>query len=311
MEDPEIARMVSAAVGDGGLGGLRRITAAIDQLERARTSLINVLRQKSVTSWEEIGGACGMTRQGAQRRWAKEVQASSFGAAADVYARGRPSHPTRALDWLLPPGARRALDVGAGTGQLARLLVARGLQVTAVEPSPEMRHRLLRGTPGATVLAGAAEDIPLPDASVDVVLVAQAWHWVDHQKGVAEVARVLVPGGRLGLLWNVRDERVGWVARLGQIMRCYTHQDGDTTPTLFPPFEHVEHYEVSWVHQLTPAQLIDLVSSRSYVITLSDDQRESLLADIRELLATEPALADRSKLELPYLTQCTRAHRDQ
>ena len=110
----------------------------------------------------------------------RREQATSFGAAAGAYERGRPPYPAEAIDWLLPPGAARVLDVGAGTGKLTRQLAARGLDVVAVEPLPGMREQLARAVPGVPVHPGTAEDIPLPDGSVDAVLAAQAWHWVDH-----------------------------------------------------------------------------------------------------------------------------------
>src|SRR4051794_1947800 len=141
-------------------------------------------------------------------------QAASFGLAAREYERGRPGYPEAALDWLLPPDARDVVDLGAGTGKLTRQLAGRNLHVVAVEPSDGMRAELARALPDATALPGAAERIPLPDASADAVLVAQAWHWVDAEAAVPEVVRVLRPGGRLGLLWNLRDETVDWVAAL-------------------------------------------------------------------------------------------------
>ena len=153
----------------------------------------------------------------------RAVRAGSFDSAAGLYERGRPPYPPAALDWLLPPGARRVLDLGAGTGKLTRQLVARGLDVVAVEPLDGMRAELARAVPGARVLAGSAERIPLADGAVDAVLAAQAWHWVDPARAVPEVARVLAPGGTLGLVWNERDERESWVAELGRII-------GETRP---------------------------------------------------------------------------------
>src|ERR1017187_2208001 len=146
------------------------------------------------------------------------AQAASFGAAADVYERGRPSYPAKAIDWLLPPGGRRGLDPGAGTGKLTRQLRDRGLDVVAVGPSEGMRAQLSESVADIRVYPGSAEEIPLDDGSVDVVLVAQAWHWVDPGRAVPEVARVLSGGGQLGLLWNVRDERPDWVAQFGRII---------------------------------------------------------------------------------------------
>src|SRR5690348_13701049 len=139
------------------------------------------------------------------REW-RRAQATSFGVAAGAYERGRPPYPAAAIDWLVPEHATRVLDVGAGTGKLTRQLRERGLDVIAVEPSAGMREELHRAVPGAPVLAGTAEQIPLADGTVDLVIVAQAWHWMDPERTIPEVARVLAPGGRLGLMWNRRVE---------------------------------------------------------------------------------------------------------
>jgi SAM-dependent methyltransferase len=236
------------------------------------------------------------------------AQASSFGAAAATYERGRPSYPSRAIDWLLPPGARRVLDLGAGTGKLTRLLRGRGLDVVAVEPSGGMREQLTRSVPGAEVRAGMAEDIPLDDGSVDAVLVAQAWHWVDPRRATGEVARVLVPGGQLGLLWNVRDEREDWVAQFGRIIHGDHSQDmASAAPPVGPPFGPVERLDVAWRSHLSPDTVIDLAASRSYVITMPADERAAVLAAVRHLLDTHPALAGVADVVLPYVTRCSRA----
>jgi SAM-dependent methyltransferase len=132
-------------------------------------------------------------------------QARSFGAWADDYDRVRPGYPAEVVRWALGEQPRRVVDLGAGTGKLTRVLLAEGHDVTAVEPDPQMRERLSATTPGVRVLAGAGEALPLPDGSVDAVLVAQAWHWMDHERTAVELARVLRPGGRVVLLWNLRD----------------------------------------------------------------------------------------------------------
>src|SRR6185503_4756147 len=110
------------------------------------------------------------------------------------------------------------LDLGAGTGKLTSRLVERGLDVVAVDPIAEMLEMLRTSLPDTPALLGTAEEIPLADNSVDAVLVAQAWHWFDPERAVKEVARVLRPGGRLGLVWNTRDERLGWGKDLGRII---------------------------------------------------------------------------------------------
>jgi SAM-dependent methyltransferase len=250
----------------------------------------------------------------------RTVQANSFGAAAAAYERGRPEYPEAALDWLLAaavPGEassapRDVVDLGAGTGKLTRSLCGRGLAVTAVEPSAGMREQLAAAVPGATVLAGSGEAIPLADGSADVLLAAQAWHWVDTAVAVPEAARVLRPGGTLGMVWNVRDEREDWVAALGRLL-----YPGGTPviggvgvegladhPELFGP---VERFDVEWVHTLTGEQLVDMVASRSYVITMPDAERSALLAEVRHLLDRHPAVAGRTRFGLPYRTECYRA----
>lgn len=235
------------------------------------------------------------------------LQALSFAAAAAEYERGRPSYPDQAVDWLLPPGARQVADVGAGTGKLTRLLRDRGLEVAAVEPLSGMRAELSRAVPGVRVLAGTAEEIPLPDQSVDAVVVAQAWHWVDPARGLPEAARVLRPHGQLGLVWNVRDERVDWVAELGRIMHSEGDPDHDYQPDLGPPFGPAGHLAVRWHSQLSPQALLDLAASRSYVITAPPAARSATLDGVRRLLQTHPALAGRATIALPYVTVCTRA----
>ena len=162
------------------------------------------------------------------------------------------------------------LDLGAGTGKLTTRLVERGLNVFAVDPIPEMLELLSTSLPDTPALLGTAEEIPLPDDSVDAVLVAQAWHWFDPERAVKEVARVLRPGGRLGLVWNTRDERLGWVKDLGRIIG---HEDDpfNNKVTLPEPFTDVERHQVEWTSYLTPQALIDLVASRSYCITSPDE----------------------------------------
>ena len=238
----------------------------------------------------------------------KRINAASFGQAAKAYERGRPPYPEAAIDWLLPDNAELIADLGAGTGKLTRQLVARGISVTAVEPSKGMREQLLAAVPGARALDGSAEHIPLPDRSVDAVMAAQAWHWVDPELAIPEVARVLRPGGRLGLMWNMRDERVEWVAELGRILRSGPELPTDTdVADLGPRFGPVQRFEVSWTHDITPAVLLDMVISRSYVITASPDQRDALLKGVRDMLGTNPALAGREHFTIPYLTHCFRA----
>ena len=231
----------------------------------------------------------------------------SFGEEAAAYERGRPSYPPEAIDWLLPSGARDVLDLGAGTGKLTIRLVERGLNVIAVDPIPEMLEVLRGSLPDTPALLGTAEEIPLPDSSVDSVLVAQAWHWFDPERAVKEVARVLRPGGRLGLVWNVRDERLGWVRDLGRIIGHEDDPYGRRQVALPSPFTDQERSQIEWTSYLTPQALVDLVASRSYCITSPTEVRTRTLDRVRELLNTHPALVNTSGLALPYVTVGIRA----
>ena len=234
----------------------------------------------------------------------------SFGAQAAAYERGRPSYPPEAIDWMLAPTeqwvAGDVLDLGAGTGKLTTRLVERGLNVIAVDPIAEMLDVLRDTLPGTPALLGTAEQIPLPDSYVDAVLVAQAWHWFDAERATAEIARVLRPGGRLGLVWNTRDERLGWVRDFGRIVGL-ERDIADTSVDLPARFTDVATHQVEWTNYITPQALIDYVASRSYCITSPAEVRTQTLDEVRELLATHPALTNAEGIALPYVTVCVRA----
>ena len=240
----------------------------------------------------------------------RQERSLSFGAQAAAYERGRPSYPPAAIDWLLTQGPGRpvhdVLDLGAGTGKLTSRLVERGLDVIAVDPIPELLDVLRATLPQTPALLGTAEQIPLPDSHVDAVLVAQAWHWFDTDRAGAEISRVLRPGGRLGLLWNVRDTRLGWVREFGEIVGL--EHDWANSPVELPaPFTDVETHQVEWTNYITPQALIDYVASRSYCITSPAEVRTRTLDQVRTLLTTHPALANAQGIALPYITVCVRA----
>jgi ubiquinone/menaquinone biosynthesis C-methylase UbiE len=236
----------------------------------------------------------------------KAVRARSFGAAADAYERARPSYPDEAVDWLLPAGAHTVLDLGAGTGKLTRAQVARGLDVTAVEPLDKMRETLEATLPEVHAVKGTAENIPLPDQSMDVITVAQAWHWVDVERATAEAARVLKPGGTLGLIWNRRDERVPWVQRLSQVMGSGEAEMIELEGiTIVPPFGSTESFTTDWTRPMTIDLLVEMAASRSYVITATPRRRREILDGVRGLVAAEPKLGP--EFDFPYRTYCFKA----
>ncbi|GAA4995172.1 class I SAM-dependent methyltransferase [Actinopolymorpha pittospori] len=233
----------------------------------------------------------------------KNAQAGSFGTAAEAYERGRPPYPPEAVTWLVPEHAKIVVDLGAGTGKLTRALRAPGREVVAVEPSAGMRERFSQVLPDVPVLEGTGESIPLPDRSADALVCAQAWHWVDPERAVPEVGRVLRPGGWLGLVWNLRDVSVPWVAELDRILRDYAAAPTEDRQVerVGAPFGPVERQDFRWRYPMTADDAMDMVASRSYVITLEPAIREELLGRVRALLDTERPSG------MPYVTECYRA----
>jgi len=129
------------------------------------------------------------------------LRAESFGNDAERYDRSRPTYPAALVDHLVSSGVRRVLDVGCGTGKAARLFMARGCDVVGVEPDPRMAAVARRH--GVVVDDGHFEGWDPRDRTFDLVASAQAWHWVDPVAGPAKAASVLVPGGRIGVFWNI------------------------------------------------------------------------------------------------------------
>ncbi len=239
--------------------------------------------------------------------------AKGFGSGADTYVRGRPDFPPEALVWLredlgLRPG-KTAIDLGAGTGKFTRLLVETGAEVTAVEPVAAMRERLARGLPSVPVLSGQAQHIPLPDSHADAIVCAQAFHWFASAEALAEIHRVLEPGGVLGLIWNVRDQSVAWVAGLTRIMAPYEgdapRYDRGEWRTVFPAkgFGELQERTFTHAHVGAPEQVIvDRVASVSFIAALDDASRARVLDQVRVLIDATPALAGSRSVALPYVT---------
>jgi ubiquinone/menaquinone biosynthesis C-methylase UbiE len=240
-------------------------------------------------------------------------QAARFGDVADRYERARPLYPEAALSELaarcgLRPGTP-VLDLGAGTGKLTRQLVAVGADVVAVEPAAGMRRRLEAEVPGVPVLDGTAEDIPLPDASVEIVTVAQAFHWFDTHRALDEIARVLRPAGWLALLWHERPES-GWSAGLWDLRAQLTGSrrayPGDgweevlAADRRFGPRTSSRH-DVE-VTTTVDAEVADS-ASRSCVHVVDDGQRREVLERLRQFLEAHPETRGRQRLA--YTRPCT------
>jgi ubiquinone/menaquinone biosynthesis C-methylase UbiE len=225
-----------------------------------------------------------------------DVAARGFEAGAAAYELARPGYPDEAVAILvasvgLAPGTV-VCDLAAGTGKLTRRLVELGTSVTAIEPVDGMRRELAIAVPGVEVLEGTAEGIPLPDSSVDVVTVAQAFHWFDAPKALREIARVLRPGGWLALLWNERDESTPWVAEMSRIIRWhertvsrYQHVSWAEIVGEAGLFTPLQEEQVLWDQPLTRDLLAERVRSISYIAAMPEPERERQVADVVGLVS--------------------------
>jgi SAM-dependent methyltransferase len=229
---------------------------------------------------------------------------TAFGAQAAAYATGRPGYPNEALRWIVPAEASRVLDLAAGTGRLTEQLLTMGNDVVAVEPDAAMRSHV---PASAQVLDGKAEAIPLDDQSVDCVGVGTAFHWFDGPVAMAEIHRVLRPGGTVGLLWNMLDDSVPWVWQFADIMNAEARASV-LDPTLPPPyrdvegmgvperrtFPHLEPYDVD--------RLLAYVHSWSQTILMSESERSQLLDEVR-------AVVPSPTFDLPFVCEVWRGER--
>jgi SAM-dependent methyltransferase len=236
----------------------------------------------------------------------KEERSRSFGTIAPRYECFRPGPPVAAVDWYLPERVGRVVDLGAGTGALTRLLVDRADEVIAVEPDERMRAVLSEQVPHAEARDGRAESIALTDATVDAVLASSSWHWVDPVLAVGEVARVLVPGGLLGAVWSGPDPDGSFMSQARELL---AHQDDDdevepSAPGLSSlilgdslrpefvltipeglPFTEPEHRVFAWDMALTADELIGLLETLSWIITMPEERRRPVIATARRLLS--------------------------
>lgn len=218
--------------------------------------------------------------------------AEQFASVADAYERGRPEYARAvvgalAAELALAPGAP-VLDLAAGTGKLTRPLLAAGFDVVAVEPQAALRERLAAAIGGRRVREGVAEAIPLADASVDAVTVADGFHWFDQAEALAEIRRVLRPGGGLAVLFTVPDwTGASWAHEIGTLIERlrpeHPYFDG-------PPWQDAVRATGGWTdpretrvttsQPTDPGRIVDYVESMSFVAALPDEQRAGWLAQV-------------------------------
>ena len=223
-----------------------------------------------------------------------------FGAspeAAALYERGRPGYAPELAPFVVQAlgldRGSRVLDLAAGTGQLARRFAPLVGSVVAVEPSAAMRALI-----GVEALDGTAEAIPLPDASVDAVVVGNAFHWFDGPAAVAELRRVLRPGGGLAVIWNTglsaEPEAPALAAltdaRSARALPPHRQASRGGWKQALPPLAYRE-----FTHQVTLRRdaFVDYLASMAFVATAPD--RVELLAQMRALAPPECVLTMRTE----------------
>jgi SAM-dependent methyltransferase len=242
-----------------------------------------------------------------------DMPAGSLDRWPEDYERGRPSWPRAVVDVAgLSPKAT-VLELGAGTGKLTRLLAAAFDHVLAVEPAEAMRRVLVTLCPEARALASSAEDIPLPDASVDAVYAGEAFHLFDGGRALAEIARVLRPRGALILLWNLpAGPWVPSTASAEQLLRQRGPKPGEVRYDPLDldgpqytsgewrlaladlPFDPLQERQLPNPQALERDGLVAFFASMGWLADLPDDERLPLLENVRSLL---PAAAYRRQWE--------------
>jgi SAM-dependent methyltransferase len=237
--------------------------------------------------------------------------AVGYQSASKAYERGRPSYPAAAVSCLLDEldinPRSTVVEPGAGTGKFTRLMADRTHSTIAVEPVEGMRRVLRATTPAARAIGGYAESLPLADACADAVVCAQCFHWFDGPAALREIHRVLKPGGRLGLIWTVREEAAPWVKELTYIMDPHgsnvpRYRGGIWKEALKESGQfklrgerHLEH-----AHPSTPAEVVDRVGSVSFIAAMGDRARAQLLKQVRQLLDTHPDTRGKDAIVVPY-----------
>ncbi|MFN3707246.1 class I SAM-dependent methyltransferase [Microcella sp.] len=240
--------------------------------------------------------------------------ARSFEIGGANYDAHRPGFPAEAATLLAPVPLKRALDVGAGTGKFTRLLVDRARTVVAVDPSASMLRELAKNLPSVDCRSGSAEDLPIEDEVFDLITVAQAFHWFDADAACAEFRRVLIPGGRLGLLWNTPDPTCVWdveaykIAHSGQASDADGDREGDSQsvgrePPRLPGFAFESQHVVPWQELISRADYMARWTTVSTYLAANESARSAMLTDIESMLDANPSIRGLETLTLPQRTE--------
>jgi SAM-dependent methyltransferase len=262
----------------------------------------------------------------------KKRRSGSFGDVASTYERFRPGPPAAAIAWMLPDSATTVVDLGAGTGAMTKNLLGKVDRVIAIEPDDRMRGILASNLPEVTALRGTGESIPLGTSSVDVVLASASWHWMEADRALQETARVLVPGGTLGVVWAGPDPDGPFVSQAQAMLSemssgkaeptTSSENDLDLGITVMDTenrietvlripddslFAQPEHQVLIWDVALTADELVGLLGTFSWIITMPDDRRTHVFFEARRLLRDGLGISGDVTVDVQYRSEAWRS----